>query len=66
MVEELDKETQEDPIPPLPKGFKVVKSSGGSDLPPLPQGYSVKKKRFSKWRYWWYSWKFQSPIKRIY
>ena len=44
MVEELDKETQEDPIPPLPKGFKVVKSSGGSDLPPLPQGYSVKKK----------------------
>jgi len=43
MVEELDKETQEDPIPPLPKGFKVVKSNGWGDLPPLPQGYIEKK-----------------------
>ena len=42
MVEELETETQ-DPIPPLPKGFKVVKSDNGGDLPPLPKGYVQKK-----------------------
>lgn len=40
MVEELEQETQQDPIPKLPKGYVAIKKSG---LPPLPAGYVEKK-----------------------